>query len=304
MKSNLIRSGRTAERRVPAALLASLAFPGLGQMYCGRLSRGAVFAAALFLAALLAPLGLVLHPDEPSLHRAVFLAALYAVTLLLCHADALFSAWNMKEFSRKSYTDGWAYALFALFSLALQLGALVAVTSFYSTDLIDTDAMEPTFLQGERVLLARPPNRPWKAGDAVAFSGGGAVMHGRIIAVTGDLVGRAKGRLEVNGVPLSLGIYQDRELVRRGITNPENVYYEVCGERKYSVVESLGRGPAREGDFAATAVEKNSVLIVFDNRPARAGPVPADTSSIRGRLEGVLLPGYWRRLLLLSHYPL
>lgn len=304
MKSNLITSGRSAARRVPAAFLASLAFPGLGHMYCGRLSRGAVYAAALFLAGLLAPLGLVLRPDVPSLHRAVFLVSLYAVIFILCHGDAVLSARGMEQYNRKRYNTGWAYALFGLISLILQIGAVLAVTSFYSTALIDTDAMDPTFRRGERALLARPPHRAWKAGDAVAFSGNGAVMYGRIVAVAGDRVSRAKGRLEVNGVPLSLGIFQDRELARRDITGLENVFYEVSGERKYSVLESLGKSAPGEGDFAEKAVEKESVLIAFDNRPAHIGLVPAGTPSLRGRLEGVLWPSTWRRLLLLSYYPL
>lgn len=304
MKSNLITSGRTAARRVPAALLASLTFPGMGHMYCGRLSRGTVYATSLFLAALLAPLGLVLRPDNPSLHRAVFLVTLYAVIFILCQGDTAFTARSIGQYTRKRYNAWWAYALFGMLSFTLQAGAILAITSFYSTALIDTDAMDPTFRRGERVLLAMPPQRAWKAGDAVSCSGDGAYIFGRIVAVGGDRVSRTRGRLEVNGVPLSLGIFPERDLARRDIANQENVFYEVSGERKYSVIESLGKGAVREGDFAEKTVEKESVLIAFDNRPAHTGLVPVGTNSLRGRLEGVLWPAAWSRLMLLPHYPL
>lgn len=304
MKTNIILSAASGTRKAPVALLASLLSPGLGQMYCGGLSRGVIYASSLFLTALMVPLGLVLRPDNPSLHRAVFLAAVYFTIIIICHADAALSAKNRNGYSFRRYNAAWAYALYCVLSLALQGAALAFVITFYSAAFINTDSMDPSFRNGELAILAQPPRGAWKPGDAVAFRREDAVSYGRIIAIAGDRVGRLKGRITVNGVPLSLGIFLDRELSRRGITDPETVFYEVSGNRKYPVLAAPGKGSSEEKDVAESAVAKESVMIAFDNRMAHGELIQAPVSSLRGRLEGVIWPGSWRRLLLLSHYPL
>lgn len=304
MKSKLIQSAQRSTRSAPAALLASLPVPGLGQMYCGRLSRGTVFATSLVLSALLAPLGLVLRDDQPSLYRALLPAAAYIIILLSCHADAVLSARGKSDRALKKYNSAWGYALFALAALPLHAGSLIFALSFYSLAPIPGDSMAPSFQAGEIALVGMPPAGAWKPGDAVAFRDRGAPAYGRIIAVANDRVERVKGRMAVNGVPLSLGIYSDRELARYGTADTENVFYEVCGNRRYPVIQPPERTGQDDKDTAATTVPKGSVIIAFDNRSSPREPVTAENSSISGRLEGVIWPAAWRRIFLLPHYGL
>ncbi len=301
MKSNLIQSAQRSTRSATAALLASLAAPGLGQMYCGRLSRGTIFAASMVLSALLVPMGLIFRDGEPSLHRALLPAAAYIIILLACHVDAVLSARGKTDRALKRYNSAWGYALFALPVLSLHAGALFFSLSFYSLIAVPGDSMAPTFQSGEIALLGFPPGAGWKPGDAVAFRDRGATAFGRIIAVADDSVERAKGRIAVNGVPLSLGIYTDRELARFGTADTESVFYEVSGNRRYPVIQPPEKNDRDWKDIPATTVPKGSVMIAFDNRASLREPVTSEFSSITGRLEGVIWPAAWRRIFLLPH---
>ncbi|MBP7583710.1 MAG: hypothetical protein KBA61_06730 [Spirochaetes bacterium] len=301
MKSNLIQSAQRSTRSATAALLASLAAPGLGQMYCGRLSRGTVFAASLVLSALLVPMGLVLREGEPSLHRALLPAAAYIIILLACHADVFLSARGKPDRTLKRYNSAWGYALFALPVFSLLAGALFFSLSFYSLIAVPGDSMAPSFQPGEIALLGFPPGAGWKPGDAVVFRERGTMTFGRIIAVADDRVERAKGRMAVNGVPLSLGIYNDPELARFGTADAESVFYEVNGNRRYPVIQPPEKSDRDWKDIPAATVPKGSVMIAFDNRASLREPVTAEMSSITGRLEGVIWPATWRRIFLLPH---
>ncbi len=298
MRTGLIISGASRQRSPVRALLASLGAPGLGQMYLGRLSRGILFSLSSCLAALLIPFGLLVRPDRPSLIIAVFMAFLYIAIIAVCHLDAVLGARAIRSFSPGKYNHPRAYLVFALCTLLLQALALLIAASFYSVAIVRTDAMEPSLFRGEAVLVARGPDIHWKGGDVVVYEDGGLPGLGRVAALPGDSVFESRGRLAVNGAFLSLGVFLDRDLDCLALPATEDLYYEIHGDRRYALRINLEKNNPNHSGAAVKTVEKETVVLYFDNRITRDAPIFKPRSFLRGRVEGILYGKSLRRTLL------
>lgn len=131
--------------------------------------------------------------------------------------------------------------------------------------LIETGSMAPTLEAGQHVLAEKVTRRDgdWRRGDVVAFhrTGDGDLLVKRVVALAGDEVGLADGRLVVNG---------------RRVTEP---YTDV------SAVDSVYFGPV--------TVPAGHLFVLGDNRAdsrdSRAfGPIP--TSAVQSRIDAVIWP--------------
>ncbi|MFE7332682.1 signal peptidase I [Streptomyces sp. NPDC057565] len=97
-------------------------------------------------------------------------------------------------------------AVLAVLGIVLTAGALWTIRSDYTMVTPRGESMEPTYVPGHRVFIAKTAGEETRKGDVVLFSvpdryNGEAVMQ-RVIGLGGDHVVFDGTRLTVNGTPL------------------------------------------------------------------------------------------------------
>ncbi len=297
MKKNIITAPTFAKRNPAIAILASLFLPGLGHAYCGEWARGFLFPSAISLFALLMPFGLIIHPGLPSLPHVISIGMLGIAAYIMCPIDAV-------RISLKKNTQGSAHPVRLLYMIAFSLfssltisTSLRVIPTVYSIENATHDAMEPSFFIDEKLLVASPSTATLQPGDAVVFMHNGITRIGRIIARGNDHINSKDGMMEVNGIPLSIGIILADEIHFRDLPTEEDLFYEVTGTRKYSVHLTPARGRIR---FTGTpaSIPIGQYAIAFDNRLREKSHLLIQASSIVGRIEGVFVGKTWRRFFL------
>jgi signal peptidase I len=289
------------QRHASTAAMLSLVFPGLGQIYCGRLIRGLLFA---FLGTL--PLQAMM--TVPLLRSQDCAPVFCAILLLLGTAVGAYAAVDAWLLARKTHADyalreynSWLfYILWCLCGLGWSLGfAAMVRQNIMEAFIITSGTMEPQLVTGDRILVNKwiyQRSDPL-AGDVVVFSNPDnrrETRVKRIIAVAGDTVAVKGGFAWVNGKKLAGDAAVD---IASG-PKPRQVV-EKTGSTAFAVI--IGGDPKNPPkDLPDTVVPKNHVFVLSDNRdqPAdsrRFGPIPI--TGIKGRAAFVYWPGRgWSRI--------
>lgn len=200
----------TDPRRRPwLALTASLALPGLGQMYNGEIYKGIWLFALL---ALLAPLSAWLALQGPYCLMApmVVLGVLAALGLYAFSVvDAFRTAASLgAAYVPRSYNHGHAYLALFLCGYFFVLGPSVQHTkaSFLEVFVVPTPSMSPALLPGDQFLADKNVNRPggtslWRGAITVFTYPNNRVQTyvKRIIALPGDHVEITGTTVSING---------------------------------------------------------------------------------------------------------
>lgn len=200
--------GEPAPRRAWVAFALSLVAPGLGWVYVGRWRTGVavnLLAVALWCAFVAAWSALRFFPLLP---LAVFAAGWGTLVLL--------SAWDAAKVARR-LGDRWVlrdcnhwlvYVSVALFSFHLPLAGVQQVTmsTVWGVLPVHDDAMYPTLLPGDRLLIDRTA---WHAGsprrgDVVVFEDprhDGRMRVARVVGLPGESVALSDGIPFVDDAP-------------------------------------------------------------------------------------------------------
>jgi signal peptidase I len=160
----------TADRKTWLSVLLSLIMPGLGQMYCGELLRGACCMIFFIFSPLLVARLTVILPDNlmfPGMAVALLLAlASYLYALIDCWRSAAEgSFYQLRNFnSPVFYLAAWLVGMVMILTADQYLRDNV-VEAFK----IAGASMEPSVLRGDYVLVKKPAyrNRAVKKGDIV-----------------------------------------------------------------------------------------------------------------------------------------
>ena len=275
-------AGDMTSRRVPwVALALSLLSAGVGHLYCGRIAKG----LPLYFAWILVPLGcLIAAVCPPSATGLVALLLLPAFAVLSVYIYAAIDAWRLadklgSDYSPRDYNRAGVYALLIVVQLAYAIGLLAAVRgSIYEAFLIPTRSMNPTILEGDRILARKllPQNHFPERGDLIVYRNPtptGAVNYiGRVVALAGDQVEISGDRVTINGNVLEQDRVPRESLQLLGEQAKGRVAYEVNSGRRYLVSygDSSEGDPSDGGrraqeDFEATIPERH-VFVLGDNR--------------------------------------
>jgi signal peptidase I len=264
----------------------------LGQIYCGRLIRGMVFA---FLAGLGLHFMFTLPFFRPQSHAPMFcvmLLLLGAVVGIYSAIDAwLLAGKTHGDYVMKEYNHWLFYLLWCLCGLGSSIGLVTVVQqNVMEAFIIVNNTMEPQLVAGNRILVNKRiyQRSDPLAGDVVVFLNPDNRRQNyvrRVIAVAGDTVSVKGGFAWINGKKLAGDGVVDIPSDLNSPVQPREVI-EKTGSTAFTVI--IGGDPRNPPkDIPETLVPKNHVFVLSDNRdqPAdsrRFGPVPV--VGIKGRV--------------------
>ncbi len=181
-------------------VLLSLIMPGLAQIYCGELLRGACFMIFFIFSPLLLASIIVLFADNwmfLGMGVAVFMA-------LLSYFWALVDGWRLARSEENWYQlRNFNSPVFYLAAWLVGMVMILGTDQYLRANVIEAykiagASMEPTVLRGDYVLVKKPPyrNRPVRKGDiviAVYPDDRSMALIRRINALPGEIVSGQDG---------------------------------------------------------------------------------------------------------------
>jgi signal peptidase I len=302
-------SGYKYKRRPLVAVVLSLIMAGLGQIYCGRIIRGLIFALLCTVPfAVIA--GLFIHEAAIKLSL-MLITGFVSVVSLVAIIDSWYLARHTKpDYELKDYNRWFVYLLLWLISMG---GS--ATYSLYFRDnymqafRIPTASSYPTMAPGDRFLANKLAyrNKDPKRGDLVVFvnpQNRRVNFVKRVVAIAGDTVEIKDNDLYINGqklerIKLDDSILSEIKTGVRGEMLKGNIYEETNNGAKYKIflLES-GTGP-KSADFTKVTVPEYHCFVLGDNRnqsedSRHFGPVPL--AAIKARADYLYWPAKdWAR---------
>jgi len=262
-------------RRPLRAVFAALLLPGLGQIYCGEIARGALY---LLWFALLLPAAawLALHGPRALLSPVIMLGVLASLLLYLQAAWAAYrSARRLRQdFTPGAWNHGSVYLACFLFGHVFMLAPLAsyARTNLIETFKVPSRSMMPAILPGDRFFadkrVGHPDGMKLRRGAIAVFlypNDRTTLFVKRVIGLPGDHVEIDGTQVKVNGSEL-------RQVELRTLGDPSLdpllaahlAYREVADGTSYTV---LWRKDGERKQLSLT-VPNGQVFVLGDNRDA------------------------------------
>ena len=288
-------------RRYPwLAALLSVAAPGLGHVYCGRLTKGLVI---FFVGFAFAPVisAASKYADSMTILVTIFLTViLIGAVFIYAVVDAFISARRIEIFQPKEYNSWPVYILFII--VAVTYPTNVASTfreHVLKAYKIPSTSMAPSVLPGDRIFLnkavynLKPPHK----GDVVVFTYPDDRRLNyikRIVAAPGDTIEIRNNILWINDNPLTIRDI-DPPLLNFEPKGPTKIVEESNGAAKYAVLMPEGAPINME----KITVPHGYCFVLGDHRSRSVdsrnfGPVPL--ADVKGRLDYIYWPALsWER---------
>ena len=299
-EQNQIAVGRRKKRRWWLAVILSFFMPGLGQVYCGRFSRGVGFFCAylvyesivLLLVSFLPPAYIIVVPS--------LITAGYVIPVFGMIDSFLLAKRTGTDYELKAYNRWYVYPVLMAIVVLVGIGAALAFRSTVMEAFkINTNSCYPTLIPEDRVLVKKlvyirgEPER----GDMVVFRSLGDKLPyaKRVVAVAGDIVEMKDDELYVNGQKLMRKHVRRETLTDSTLEDsaarlPElegNIWLETNGQGRYEIF-LLGISPKKQRNIEKVEVPEKHVFVLGDNRSLSLdsrhfGPIGLD--SIIGRAD-------------------
>ncbi|MFN5328505.1 MAG: signal peptidase I [Planctomycetota bacterium] len=253
------------------AAILSLSATGLGQIYCGYITRGLImFLGSLLFTPMIVGAAL-LSPATVVLVGLIF--ALLAVLSVYVYAvvDAFRLASRDGDPSQPmGYNSPLVYVLFVLVGLTYAAGGLYYIrSSVFEAFEIPTASEAPTLLPGDRVLVNKTTyqRRFVQHGDEVVFrvsSQPGLKWIKRVIALPGDTVEVKDNEVFVNGQQLPRKLVPLASFGAPAQEIKGELFEETNSTRRYRILFFADTKPLP--DYPQTKVPNGSCFVLGDNR--------------------------------------
>jgi signal peptidase I len=298
-------------RRAWLAAVLSILMPGVGHVYCGKLTRGLVFGL-LYGVAVPVVLGLLAYmsPASTVLFGFLMVAAMFGVVIAAAVDAYKLAIKTRPDYELKAYNHPVVYALFGLMIQGSSVGyALHVRASLFEAFRIPSCSNYPAIVPNDRILVDKTAYRKAdpQSGDTVMFKPPNANWRThyikRIVALEGDTVEMKEGRLYVNGKRLPLRKLAPSEAKTTKVEVHGEVlegefFEEANGDSKYTIFLAT---PNYEAvlDLEKVTVPKHHCFVLGDNRnysldSRHFGPIPY--GAIEGRADYVYWPAdKWSR---------
>jgi signal peptidase I len=295
-------------RRPWVAVAISFLFPGLGQVYAGKLAKGLFLS---ILNGLPLPILLIAIPFDSSPARTVtIILALVAQVLFALYTiiDAGLLAQRVSaDYRLKEYNRWYVYLLLVLMGSGAGIEySLQFRSKFFEAFQVPTASMFPTIIPGDRFMANKSVYNSSvpKHGDIIVFPNPEdktITFVKRVVALAGDTVEIKNDRLIVNGRELALQKVSPASITEHGDTFQGTIYYETNGQAKYKVFFASHQGnvSSPSSNMAQITVPKYHCFVLGDNRnhaldSRNYGPIPLAT--IKARADYLYFPsGDWSR---------
>jgi signal peptidase I/TM2 domain-containing membrane protein YozV len=287
VKKKIIISGDEKSVSPLLAFVLSLAVTGLGQVYCGKASRGAAFMLIRVIALISVPCYSVITPGANAAAEIAVAITAFMLITLLSPAEAMAGALQSRGcIKKKRYSSPGYYTAFASAALVITALSLVFFFSCFSFFRAGS-AFNPLVEQGD-ILVANKIKRTYTHGEAV-FTRDYSLV--RIIALPGESADYNNRILSVNGIALQRSIYTEDELSTMHLTD-NNVTAEHNGLYRYAVISVPEK-------FSVSMRALSSEYCTAADERKDAGSfikIPAD--SIEASFEGVIISPSRRAVLI------
>jgi signal peptidase I len=299
------------KRHIWAAITFSLIMQGLGQVYCGKLTRGLIFN---FLNILPLPITIYLFSVSRSPTLVPITIALFFVAgiiQLIAIIDSAYLAKHTKrDYELKDYNRWYVYVLLVLIVTGGSTGsALYLRDQTLEAFRVPTASNYPTIVPNDRILANKNIYKSIepKRGDLVVFlspTNRQINFIKRVVAVAGDTVEIRDGQLYINDEKLQRrklpqSTLDDIRIKIEGEPLDGEVFEEINGDVKYKILLAKPPHDQMSHDFEKTAVPKHHCFVLGDNRnlsydSRHFGPLLLAT--IKGRADYLYLPAKdWSR---------
>jgi signal peptidase I len=244
------------------AALASLAVPGLGQLYNGAPRKAAIFYGLGLLEALLV---LLLPPTHGFTNFVIWVVA-GLVVLAAAVVDAVRGARSPGQIERRPYQRWWAYMAFIVFHWFLVCPGMNYLLGVGDLDIfsVPTESMSPTVMAGDKILVDRrayAASQP-RRGDIVIFTNPRnpkELYFKRVLGLPGESIEFKGMGVRVNGAILKdpWGSY-----ITGGDSFPDSVSMTL-GSEKYCVVGDNRDNSLDSRSFGPIARDKIVAKVLF-----------------------------------------
>ncbi len=294
MKSAIIKSESELKRYPVLAFALSFIFTGLGQIYNGDFSKGIVFFILRILSIVFIPLYVILQNN----FSIIFILSAVVVHLfvwLISSAEAMYSTKGKYAYNLKKYNTILFYIFYGIINAVLVIFSIFLIISLFSIKKIQTDDMNPVFLKNDYILINKYSLKNTGVGDIIFFSSKSDLIAGRIIAGDADMISKKGNNYYINDTALSYSIISKPELDKMGLSNSEDLFFEINGEKKYPVKIKSGKNKDTHTK-TSIAIGKDEFLIAYDNRSNNDSYEVVKVKSIVGRVEGIIFSSEFKRV--------
>jgi signal peptidase I len=280
----------------------------MGQVYCGRLRKGLILLAVSTVCPALAISPLWAGPHSGILSASAVLLAVAVIVDAYAAIDAYLLARKFRSaYVLRRCNRGAVYAILIVAAVVVPMAYGAAHGAVLASERpafrMVTDAMSPTLIRGDRILLdlwARVLLAP-RRGDVAVFRPAGERTHhvvSRIVGLPGDAVEVRDGRLWINDAAQEQSPLEPGDPAAALAPPGCRAVWESGGWKRYRI--AVSEDPARHFALARTVVPEGQVFILGDNRDAAGkdqsvGLFPL--SELGGRITFLYLPARdWSRL--------
>lgn len=302
--------GKTKKRKPLNAMVLSLIMPGLGHVYCGKITKGLLLA---FLASIFVPVILItLMFDAPVKIVIIGMAISGSLVVeLIAVIDSYYTARHTKlGYELKEYNRWYVYLLLVLISTGGSTEVASNVkANYFEAFRVPVAANYPTIVPNDRFLankLAYRSKDP-ERGDLIVFinpENRRINYIKRVVAVAGDTVEIKNNELYVNDKKLQRRKLDESTLdnIRVNVEGEPlqgDVFEETNGDAKYKILLAKPPHDQVSHDFAKITVPAHHCFVLGDNRnltrdSRHFGPVLLAT--IKGRADYLYCPAKdWSR---------
>jgi signal peptidase I len=294
MKSAIIKSESELKRYPVLAFALSFIFTGLGQIYNGDFSKGIVFFILRILSIVFIPLYVILQ-NNFSIIFILSAVGIHLFVWLISSVEAIYSTKGKYAYNLKKYNTILFYIFYGIINAALVLFSIFLIISLFSIKKIQTDDMNPVLLKNDYILINKYALKDAGVGDVIFFSSKSDLIAGRIIAGDTDMISKKGNNYYINDAALSYSIISKPELDKMGLSNSEDLFFEINGEKKYPVKLKSGKNKDTHV-IESIALGKGEFLIAFDNRSKNDLHEAVSLNSVVGRVEGIIFSKDLKRI--------
>ncbi len=283
----IIKSVKTGRRNPATAFFISLAVTGLGQVYNGRYSSGAVFLLLRAVSEFIIPAYIQTRPENSSIYLFTGAVLFNLLVWIASPLEALYFAHRNREVELKQWNSVPAYAVFALLNISLLTAGVAVNTAFFSARNFPREKSSLIFTPGDTVLVKKYTSSVPEKGEYIIYRDDDRLKTSRITGSRGDTVEISRRSILLNSVPLRIGIPEEKLLSGRELTGLDDLYFETTGSLTYPVrIDFSGD----KGDTGVKTIKPagGEFLVTDDNRRVKDFYRLIRREQIIGRIEGVI----------------